>query len=133
MNVNSNGRNTAIILMHCPDQKGIVARVTKFLNENNGNIVYLEQHVDHQERVFFMRIEWDLEFFSIPQEKIADYFDTLIASQYTMTWNIYFSNQVPRMAIFVSKMSHCLYDILARYKAKEWNVEIPLIISNHED
>jgi formyltetrahydrofolate deformylase len=133
MNVNSNGRNTAIILMHCPDQKGIVARVTKFLSENNGNIVYLEQHVDHQEKVFFMRIEWDLEFFSIPQEKIADYFDTLIASHYGMTWNIYFSNQVPRMAIFVSKMSHCLFDILARYQAGEWNVHIPFLISNHRE
>jgi formyltetrahydrofolate deformylase len=80
-----------------------------------------------------MRIEWDLEFFSIPQEKIADYFDTLIASHYGMTWNIYFSNQVPRMAIFVSKMSHCLFDILARYQAGEWNVHIPFLISNHRE
>ena len=133
MNSNLKVRNTAIILMHCPDQKGIVARVTKFLSENNGNIVYLEQHVDQQEKEFFMRIEWDLEVFSISQEKIADYFDTLIAKHYRMTWNIYFSNQVPRMALFVSKMSHCLFDILARYQAGEWNVHIPFIISNHPE
>ncbi len=133
MNSNLKGRNTAIILMHCPDQKGIVARVTKFLSENNGNIVYLEQHVDQQEKEFFMRIEWDMELFSIPQEKVADHFDTLIAKHYGMTWNIYFSNQVPRMALFVSKMSHCLFDILARYQAGEWNVHIPFIISNHPE
>lgn len=126
-----NGKSTAIILIHCPDQQGIVAKVTEFLSENNGNILYLEQHVDHQEKEFFMRIEWDLENFLIPQDKVAEYFETLIAQRYGMTWNIYFSNQMPRMAIFVSKMSHCLFDILARYQSGEWRVEIPLIISNH--
>ena len=129
----NNSKHTAIILMHCPDQKGIVARVTEFLSENNGNIVNLEQHVDHQEGEFFMRLEWDLEKFMIPEDKIADYFNTLIAQRYGMTWNIYFSDQVPRMAIFVSKMSHCLFDILGRYQSGEWDVEIPLIISNHKD
>ena len=129
----TNNKNTATILMHCPDQRGIVARVTEFLSENNGNIVYLEQHVDHQEGIFFMRLEWDLEKFAIPENKIADYFNTLIAQRYGMTWSIQFSGQVPQMAIFVSKMSHCLFDILARFKANEWNVDIPLIISNHEE
>jgi formyltetrahydrofolate deformylase len=129
----NNNKNTATILMHCPDQKGIVAKVTEFLSENNGNIVYLEQHVDHQEGIFFMRLEWDLEKFAIPENKIADYFNTLIAQRYGMTWSIQFSGQTPRMAIFVSKMSHCLFDILARYQAGEWNVQIPLIVSNHPD
>lgn len=119
--------------MHCPDQKGIVAKVTEFLSENNGNIVYLEQHVDHQEGIFFMRLEWDLEKFAIPENKIADYFNTLIAQRYGMTWSIQFSGQTPRMAIFVSKMSHCLFDMLARYQAGEWDVQIPLIVSNHPD
>ena len=127
----TNNKNTATILMHCPDQKGIVARVTEFLSENNGNIVYLEQHVDHQEGIFFMRLEWDLEKFAIPENKIADYFNTLIAQRYGMTWSIQFSGQMPQMAIFVSRMSHCLFDILARYQAGEWNVHIPVIISNH--
>jgi formyltetrahydrofolate deformylase len=129
----NNSKNTAIILMHCPDQKGIVAKVTEFLSENNGNILSLEQHVDHQESQFFMRVEWDLDYFAIPHDKIGEYFDTLIAQRYEMTWTLRFSDQLPRMAIFVSKMSHCLFDILARYQAGEWNVHIPVIISNHPD
>jgi formyltetrahydrofolate deformylase len=119
--------------MHCPDQKGIVNKVTEFISENNGNILYLEQHVDHEDKEFFMRVQWDLDTFLIPSEKIADYFDTLIGQKYGMTWNIYLSGQLPRMALFVSKISHCMYDILSRYQAGEWNVEIPLIISNHPD
>ena len=83
--------------------------------------------------VFFMRIEWELENFLVPQEKIEDYFETLYAQKYGMNFRLYFSDAKPRMAIFVSKMSHCLFDLLARYTAGEWNVEIPLIISNHPD
>jgi formyltetrahydrofolate deformylase len=126
-------RNSAILLMHCPDNKGIVAQVTAFINDNNGNIITLDEHVDRLDKVFYMRIEWELEDFLIPQEKIADFFGTLIAARYNMTWNIYFSDKRPRMAIFVSKLSHCLYDILSRVHAGEWDVDIPLIISNHHD
>lgn len=125
--------NTAIIVMHCPDQKGIVANVTEFLNNNNGNVIYLEQHTDRDEKVFFMRIEWELEGFLIPKEKIADFFGTQIASKFGMKWNLFFSDYIPRMALFVSKMSHCLFDILARYQSGEWMVNIPLIISNHKE
>lgn len=107
--------------------------VTEFINSNNGNILYLDQHVDREEKLFYMRIEWDLCHFSIPKEKIADYFSTLIAQKHQMTFQIHFSEEKPRMAIFVSKMSHCLFDLLARYTSGEWNVEIPLIISNHPD
>lgn len=128
-----NGSDTAILSMYCPDQPGIVAKITEFLYQNSGNVIYLDQHVDRQEKVFFMRIEWELENFAIPRDKIAEYFGTLIASRYNLTWNIFFTKKVPRMAIFVSKMSHCLFDMLARYQAGEWNVEIPLIISNHPD
>jgi formyltetrahydrofolate deformylase len=124
---------SAILLIHCPDAQGIVAKITEFLNNNNGNIIELDQHVDHEEKIFYMRICWELEKFLIPQEKIADYFNTLIASQYKMDWALYFSGYKHKMALFVSKMSHCLYDILARYKANDLNVEIPFIISNHED
>ena len=123
----------AILLMHCPDQPGIIAVVTDFINVNGGNILYLDQHVDKEERIFFMRVEWDLTHFIIPHDKISDYFATLYAQKYAMSFNLYFDNYKPRMAIFVSKMSHCLYDMLARYTAGEWNVEIPLIISNHPD
>lgn len=83
--------------------------------------------------MFFMRIEWELKNFTIPREKIYEYIDTLYSQRYSMTFNLYFNDERPRMAIFVSKMSHCLYDLLARYKAGEWNVDIPCIVSNHED
>ena len=124
---------TAILLLHCPDQQGIISEVTKFITDNKGNIVYLDQYVDHQDGRFFMRIEWELESFLIPREKIKEYIDVLYAQRYDMTFNLYFSDIRPRMAIFVSKLSHCLFDLLARYKAGEWNVDIPCIVSNHED
>ena len=124
---------TAKLLLHCPDKPGILAEVTDFITVNNGNIIYLDQYVDHVENIFFMRIEWELKDFLVPQEKIEDYFATLYAQKYEMNFRLYFSDTKPRMAIFVSKMSHCLFDLLARYTAGEWNVEIPLIISNHPD
>lgn len=126
-------KQTAILLIHCPDTQGILAAVTDFINVNKGNIVYLDQHVDYQRNAFFMRVEWDLNNFLIPREKIEDYFQTLFAAKYQMSFSLYFSDVKPKMAIFVSKMSHCLFDILARYTAGEMNVEIPFIISNHED
>jgi formyltetrahydrofolate deformylase len=124
---------TAVLLLHCQDKPGIISEVTKFITDNKGNIVYLDQYVDHEDGMFFMRIEWVLENFMIPKEKIYEYIDTLYSQRYQMTFSLYFNEDKPRMAIFVSKMSHCLYDLLARYKAGEWNVEIPCIISNHED
>ena len=124
---------TAILLLHCPDQQGIITEITKFITDNLGNIVYLAQYVDREDGVFFMRIEWELDKFLIPREKIKEYIDTLYAQRYEMTANLYFNDVKPRMAIFVSKMSHCLYDLLARYKAGEFNVDIPCIVSNHED
>ena len=126
-------QNTATLIMHCPDAQGIVATVTDFLYGNGGNITELDQHVDKQYNVFFMRVEWDLAGFSIPKDKVSDYFNTLIASKYNMKFKLYFSEHIPRMAIFVSKLAHCLYDILARAQSKEWKVEIPLIIGNHAD
>ena len=124
---------TAKLLLHCPDKPGILAEVTDFITVNKGNSIYLDQYVDHVENIFFMRIEWELKDFLVPQEKIEDYFETLYAQKYGMNFRLYFSDVKPRMAIFVSKMSHCLFDMLARYTAGEWNVEIPLIISNHPD
>lgn len=126
-------KETAVLLIHCPDQQGILAAVTQFLNKNNGNIIYLDQHVDRAESIFFMRVEWELDLFDIPREKISDYFDTLIARKFNIHFTLHFSNEKPRMALFVSKMSHCLFDILARHLAGDWDVEIPLIISNHND
>lgn len=124
---------TVILLLHCPDRQGIIADITKFVTDNRGNIVYLDQYVDRIEGRFFMRIEWELDGFLIPREKIKDYIRTLFGARYSLEFNIYFSDVKPKMAIFVSRQSHCLYDLLARYEAGEWAVDIPCIISNHED
>lgn len=125
-------KDTAVLLIHCPDKMGIVRAVTDFLYENNGNIVYLDQHTDHSCERFFMRIAWEIDDFQISRNKIGEYFDTLIGRKFQMTWSLHFSNQKKRVAIFVTKLSHCLYDILYRCHSKEWDMEIPLIISNHE-
>ena len=123
---------TVVLTIYCPDQRGIVSSVTRFLFDNNGNILYLDQHVDNDEKVFFMRIEWDLDGFRIPEDKISEYFNA-IAMKFNMNWKMSFSWEVPKMVIFVSKLSHCLDDILARHNSGEWNIGIPLIISNHKD
>ncbi len=124
--------NSAILLIHCPDQAGLVAQVTEFVHKNRGNILDLDQHVDQELNHFFMRIEWDLTNFVIPKEKINDYFDTLIGATYQMKWSLKFTERKPRMVLFVSKASHCLYDILQRYGTGEYSCEIPAIVSNHE-
>ncbi len=129
----SQKKSTAILLMHCRDQKGLVAAVTDFLYKNNGNVIDLDQHVDRDNERFFMRVEWELNGFAIPENKIDDFFGTLIGQRYEMEWVLHFRNRLPRMAIFVSKYTHCLYDILQRYISGEWQVEIPMIVSNHLD
>lgn len=126
-------KESAILLIHCPDQKGIVVSITEFIYQNNGNIESLDQHVDHENKVFFMRVQWQLDGFSIEKSKISEYFQTLIANKFQMTFNLYFSEQIPRMALFVSKYSHCMFDLLGRFQANELKVDIPLIISNHPD
>ena len=126
-------KNSAILLIHCPDNSGIVVAITDFIHSNSGNILYLDQHVDVDRGVFFMRIEWQLETFAIQREKIYEYFETLVGTRYKMTASLHFSDEKPRMALFVSKMSHCFYDLLARYESGELDIEIPVIISNHSD
>lgn len=124
--------NHAILLMHCPDVKGIVHAVTEFVLTNQGNIIKLDQHVDEDEDRFFMRVEWDLADFTIPEAKIGEYFQTLLGSKFHIQWKLHFSTHMPRLALFVSKYGHCLYDLLSRYESGDLNVEIPLIISNHK-
>ena len=124
---------TAVLRIHCPDQRGIVARVTDFIHRNNGNVVGLDQHTDRDEKRFFMRLEWELDGFELTREQISSAFEHSIAAPCKMKWKLNFSDEIPRMAIFVSKMSHCLYDILARYQSGEIKAEIPIVISNHPD
>ena len=124
---------SAILLISCPDQKGLVHTVTQFIYTNGGNVIDLEQHVDRHENRFFMRVAWDLSGFVIPREALSEAFNKALAIPFQMEWQLYYSDRKPRMAVFVSKHDHCLYDILARYQSHEWQVEIPLVISNHPD
>jgi formyltetrahydrofolate deformylase len=124
--------NTAILLLHCEDQKGLIAALTDFIQKNEGHIISLDEHVDIETQHFFMRVEWSLEGFVIPRDKIEDYFGTMVATRFNMHWRIEFCKCVPRAALFVSKYAHCFFDILSRYESGEWDIEIPLIVSNHE-
>ncbi len=123
----------AIILIECKDQQGIVSSVTEFIYSNQGNIIELDQHTDHENNHFFMRVEWSLEKFTIQKEKIAEYFDTLLAKRFEIRFNIYFTDEKPKMGLFVTKLSHCLFDILGRWQSGELDLDIPVVISNHED
>lgn len=132
MNPDLQINNTATLMISCPDQRGINMAVASFVTANNGNILHLDQHVDQEQNVYFMRIEWELDTFCLPRDTIATAFKPL-ADEYNMDWQLHFGTEKVRMAIFVSKYSHCLYDLLARVQSGEWNVEVPLIISNHPD
>ncbi|MCX2720537.1 formyltetrahydrofolate deformylase [Lentiprolixibacter aurantiacus] len=119
--------------IHCPDRPGIIRAVTQFFHLRGGNILYLDQHVDQEAGVFFMRLECDFAQndpgLSMLKESIA----IELAEQYHMEWDLYQEGLRPRMAIFVSKYNHCLYDLLSRFRSGELEVDIPFIISNHED
>lgn len=121
------------ILIHCEDQKSIIATVTNYIASIDGNITYLDQHVDADENVFFMRLECEFSAKDWNLASIKSHFETHLANPFNMNWEIYSQDQKPRMALFISKYDHCLYDILGRYSAGELNLEIPLIISNHEE
>jgi len=123
---------SAILLISCPDRQGLVCAVTDFLMRHNGNIMDLEQHVDTEERTFFMRVEWELNGFDLPRDQISEKF-SLIAARFEMKFELHFSDYRPRMALFVSRLPHCLLDLLARQSSGDLNAEIPLIISNHRD
>ena len=125
--------STATMLIYCPDEKGIILSVTNYISRNNGNIVDLDQHVDSEQKIFFMRVEWTLSDFNIPRENIGAHFGSEVAQKYQMQYTVHFRDEKIRMALMVSKMDHCFNDILSRYKSGEWNLEIPLIISNHPD
>lgn len=121
------------ILIHCEDQKGIIAAVTDFIVRVEGNIIYIDQHVDVEQNVFFMRLECELTNKNSNLTAIKHVFEQTIATDFKMAWEIHPKDNKPKMALFVSKYDHCLFDILGRYSAGEFNVTIPLIVSNHED
>jgi len=121
------------ILINCKDSKGIIASVTNFIHQQSGNIVYIDQHVDREDNMFFMRLECEFSKESFSFRVFKNVFSEVIGDKFDMSWRLHDSDKKPKMAIFVSKYEHCLYDILSRYSANELEVEIPLIISNHPD
>ncbi|RIV45403.1 formyltetrahydrofolate deformylase [Flagellimonas pelagia] len=120
------------ILIHCPDQAGIIRSVTTFIHQQEGNIVYLDQHVDKQAGVFFMRLQSEFEK-ELPLDTFKKEFQNELANQFQMEWEVYLDGYKPKMAVFVSKYNHCLYDLLSRYNSGELSVDIPFILSNHKD
>ncbi len=123
---------TATLLFSCPDRRGLVAKVANFIYANGGNIIHADQHTDFNAGLFLTRIEWQLDGFNLPRELIAPAFGA-IAQPLGATYEIHFSDTVPRIAIWVSRQNHCLLDLIWRQQAGEFSAEIPLIISNHPD
>jgi formyltetrahydrofolate deformylase len=125
-------RNTAVLLVACPDKKGLVAAIANFLLRHNANILHADQHQDPGAGLFLMRVEWSLEGFDLGLHKFDEAFAP-IAAEHAMTWKLSLSSVKPRLAIFVSKYDHCLADLLYRWQAGELYCDIPLIVSNHPD
>ncbi len=125
-------RNTATLLMKCQDQKGLVHKISEFIFRHDGNILHADQHIDFESGQFFSRVEWDLEKSSLPRGEIKENFKGL-ADSLGMQWELRFSDEPPRIAIFVSRLDHCLIDILHRHSIGELQGQIMAIVSNHED
>jgi len=122
----------AILLLSCPDKKGIVAGVSNFIFKNGGNIVHADQHTSVGSKTFFMRIEWELNGFRIPRREIGAAIAPL-ANRFGMKWDLRFTDEVPRVALFVSRHVHCFHDLIMRNRMGEFRAEIALVISNHLD
>jgi formyltetrahydrofolate deformylase len=125
-------KKTAILLITCPDQKGLVATIADFVFRHSGNILHADEHADEESGLFLMRVEFDPAQFDLDLSQFAAHFSP-IAEKYNMSWRLAQSNYRPKMAIMVSQYDHCLVDLLYRHKSGELACEIPLIISNHED
>lgn len=125
-------KNTSVLLLSCPDQKGVVATVADFIYRHNGNILHADEHADEGSNLFLMRVEFDPAEFEIPIAEFAKHFDQ-VAQRFEMHWRLAQSSYRPRMIVLVSKYDHCLVDLLYRYRSGELACDIPLIISNHPD
>ena len=122
----------AVLLLSCPDKKGIVAGVSNFIFRNGGNIVHADQHTSQGSKTFFMRIEWELNGFRIPRREIGAAIGPL-AGRFGMKWDLRFTDEIPRVALFVSRHVHCFQDLIMRHRMGEFRAEIALVISNHLD
>jgi formyltetrahydrofolate deformylase len=125
-------RNTATLLIDCPDRKGLVAAIAEFLYSHGANILHADQHQDNELALFFMRVEWEMADFDLPQGRFEAEFEPL-AARFHMNWKVRYSAHLPRVAVFVSRERHCLLDLLHRWQIGELRCEIPLIVGNHED
>lgn len=125
-------KNTATLLITCPDAKGIVAAIADFLHQHNANILHADQHQDAENNLFLMRVEWDLASFNLDEASFNQAF-AVIADKFSMQWQLKLSQHKARVAIMVSQYDHCLADLLHRHKSGELACEIPLVISNHRD
>ncbi len=125
-------KNTATLLITCPDAKGIVAAIADFLHQHNANILHADQHQDAENNLFLMRVEWDLAGFNLDETHFNQAF-AVIADKFSMQWQLKLSQHKARVAIMVSQYDHCLADLLHRHKSGELACEIPLVISNHRD
>ncbi|MCY3985759.1 MAG: formyltetrahydrofolate deformylase [Candidatus Dadabacteria bacterium] len=123
----------AILLVHSPDRPGLVRAVTDFIFNYGGNIHALQHCVDYSDKVTFIRAKWGMGGFSLSREETEEIFRRKVAQRFDMKSEIFFTGDIPRMAVFVSRLPHCLSDIIYRLRAREWNVEMPLVISNHPD
>lgn len=124
-------RKTATLLMTCRDQKGLVHRISDFVYRRGGNILHADQHIDFETGQFFSRVEWDLDGFQLDRPLIAREFEPL-ARSLGMDWELRFSEDRTRLAIFVSRLDHCLADLLHRRAIGELQADIVVILSNHE-
>ena len=122
---------SAILLIDCPDSKGLVATIADFLYRHNANILHADQHQDSEQGLFLMRVEWDLSDFDLNLEQFSHRFSP-VAEKYQMRWRLELSSARPKVALFVSRYDHCLVDLLYRHQSGEIACDIPLIISNHE-
>lgn len=122
----------AILLVSCPDQRGITASISNFVAGHQGNIIHADQHIDDQSNTFFMRMEWSLDGFALAKDDIAAQF-TELAERFGMEWNLYFRAERINTAIFVSRHLHCLYDLLYRVRSGELTCRVPVIVGNHPD
>lgn len=123
---------TATLMISCPDQPGLVAKFSNFIYSHNGNIIHADHHTDFEAKLFLTRLEWQLDSFDIPKAELKTALSQLV-NPLNANWQLHFSDEIPRLAIWISKQDHCLLDLLWRQKAKEFLAEIPLIISNHLD
>jgi formyltetrahydrofolate deformylase len=125
---------TVILLASCADRSGLVREIARFVHEQEGNIVHLDQHVDHRDKRFFIRVEWEISKGTAggAVDALAEAFKEIGGAR-GMDWSLHGSAARPRLAIFVSKEPHCLYDLLSRHASGELAVEVPLVVSNHDD